>query len=155
MSKPLLISLALLVSVLLAGGVLLWIGENDTVEAKYESYQDATSANAAAHGMVPEFLPKSASRIVAWRNIDQNVTLAEFTYDPADFDAFLGQLPSAPREAPVLPLPKGGELDMSNPGKLARFVVVGRDGCTAHLVVNRDQKRALYAYNTEPHAVGC
>jgi hypothetical protein len=156
MSRTLLVSVALLFASLLAGAVLLWVGGNDTVEARYESYSEAALANAAAHGMVPDFLPRSASRIVAWRNLDLNIALTEFTYDPADFDAFLRQLPSTPNDgAPVAALPRGSEFDTSNPGKLDRFVVTERDGCTAQLVVNREQRRALYVYNAEPHVVGC
>lgn len=62
-------------------------GCKESFESHYPTY-DAAIADGAKRGWLPEWLPKSATDIHEWHNIDTNATIASFAYgtvEPAEF----------------------------------------------------------------------
>src|SRR5436190_4305242 len=58
------------------------------VRERFSSYSEAMDKGALIHGMVPAFLPNSATEITAERNIDLDTLTVEFAFG-SDFDSFL------------------------------------------------------------------
>lgn len=128
--------------------------DGGVVKEKYSSYHDAMSKEAIAHGMVPDFLPISATEIVAERNIDLDSLEVEFVFG-SDFDGFLSGQKKNSRPLPgrVFEDTSLSEVDI---GRLQFFSTSGSDQtCASHLVVDTQARRAVYIYNAAPHKAGC
>ena len=82
---------AMVPGVFLVGG-LWWLVNLDIVTSEYATYADAVDDNLFGRGWLPHFIPGSATDIVTENNLDLDISMGEFRYDPADTDAFLANL---------------------------------------------------------------
>ena len=127
---------------------------DSVIRERYASYSEAINRKAPIHGMVPDFLPRSATKIIAARDLDSDTLTVEFSFEN-DFDDFLsGQKKNS------MSLPMGildgtflSEVDID------RLQVISSPGsvqeCTSHLVIDMQARIAVYIYNLAPHKAGC
>lgn len=129
-------------------GFVYFIPSRDVVEEKYETYADAVNRNALEHGMIPDFLPKSASRIISIRNIDLNIYSCEFSYGD-DFSDFLSsQITKRFTGKQIIRIPEGSDIDLTH---LESVIYVPRvntpdEYSQGVLVINTSQHRALFYF---------
>jgi hypothetical protein len=127
---------------------------DSVIRERYSSYSVAVDNGAHVHGMVPDFLPRSATQIVAERDLDSDTLKVEFSFD-GDFDSFLF---AKSKKNMALPM---DILDGTSLGKVDvdRLQVISSPGyaqeCASHLVVDLKARRAVYIYNLSPHKAGC
>lgn len=142
-------------ALLLLGAYFLqfFIGDGTVLE-KYSSYSEAYEREALAHGMIPDFLPKSATRIISERDVESDTLIAEFTYGE-DFDEFVMRSATKNMSIPMSVL-DGTSLEEVS-ADLLRLHTSRERGreCTSHLVVNVEMRQAVYVYNLAPHKAGC
>ena len=84
-------SFALIPGAFIVGG-LWFVVTLDIVTSEYATYEDAVADNLFNRGWLPHFIPASATDIVTSNNLDLDISMGEFRYDPADADAFLANL---------------------------------------------------------------
>jgi hypothetical protein len=126
----------------------------EVVQEKYLSHSEAISEGAFIQGMVPSFLPKSATKIIAERNVDLDTLTVDFVFE-SDFDAFLvgKKKTSLPLPTRVLEKTSLSDIDIN---ELQVFSNPGSDQvCASHLVIDMKMRRAVYIYNVAPHRIGC
>lgn len=152
-TKVVLIAAAAVAVIVFAVFVSLVVSSN-VIGERYSSYSDAVRNEAAAHGMVPDFLPWSATDIVAKRDLDADTLIVEFNYGN-DFNASLLGLRKGRVSLPieVLEATSFGKGDVGTLEVFSNDVAVGR--CATHLVVEGQRRRAAYIYNLAPHKAGC
>lgn len=127
---------------------------DSVVQERYASYSDAIDKDAHIHGMVPVFLPRSATQIIAERDLDSDTLKVEFVFKN-DFDGFLSE---QSKKSMILPI---GILDRTSLSEvdIDRLQVISSPGsvqeCTSHLVVDMQARKAVYIYNLAPHIAGC
>lgn len=78
-TRNVIVSLALLVSTQIWAGIF-----GDSVSTKFENYQEMEASGIVEQGWLPAFLPKSAINIQEKHDLDTNVVMATFEYDPQD-----------------------------------------------------------------------
>jgi hypothetical protein len=126
--------------------LLLYFIPSDVVDAAYVNASDAFEKNAIDHGMVPDFLPKSATQILASRNIDLNWTITEFSYSE-DFVEFLEKQKKFKLPSNIsIPRLKGGTFDSSNIDSLTYVPCTGEFEDRGALIINMAQRRVIYIY---------
>jgi hypothetical protein len=69
----------LILTVMLVGCDLRW---SDRVSvSQFADVSEAVRANAVAKGWIPDFLPKSATNIIQWHNVEIDRSRVEFSFD--------------------------------------------------------------------------
>jgi hypothetical protein len=69
--------------------LLFAAGCKESFESNYPTYDAAIADGAVKRGWLPDWLPKSATDIHEWHNIDTNATIASFAYGQAEPSVFL------------------------------------------------------------------
>lgn len=142
---------------LIVGFVVLVVGilmqpARDVVEESFETYYQAVNKGALENGLIPDFLPKSATRIIARRNIDLNTTLVEFSYKEEDFAAFLAmQVTAALPDASKVVTPHASEIGLNSNNSITYIPKVNTpdEYSQGELIVNTTQQRALFSYDPD------
>lgn len=78
-TRNVMVFLALLMSAPVWAGIF-----GDSASAKFENYQEMASSGIFEQGWLPPYLPKSAVNIEEKHDMDTNVVMATFEYDPQD-----------------------------------------------------------------------
>lgn len=73
-----------LVPLLFLLGLSCGIDSGLDMDASYATYADAEKGGAVTRGWVPNFVPQSATSIQEFHNLDTNVQLMTFRFDPSD-----------------------------------------------------------------------
>jgi hypothetical protein len=68
------------------------VGCSDVVTRDYKTYNDAVSDELFGRGWLPEFIPSSSFNIKTSNNLDLNTSEGEFSFPPADTQAFVTKL---------------------------------------------------------------
>lgn len=69
--------------------LIVTAGCRESLESHYDTYDAAVADGAIKRGWLPQWLPKSATDIHEWHNIDTNATTASFAYGHEDPSIFL------------------------------------------------------------------
>lgn len=118
----------------------------DVVDARYDDHAAALRVQAFEHGMIPDFLPRSAVNIRSVRNIDLNETVVTFGFG-ADFDAFIAHqgASATPSDADIAAI-RADLIDVSNRDALAlvRCVATADADSRGRLLIDRARRRAVF-----------
>jgi hypothetical protein len=90
----------LIVAVLLigAGFIPATLRRVQQPEERFEVYQEAADAKAVERGLLPRFVPATATEIHTRHNRDTNQRFVRFTYPPAELGAFTTGMRALPQE---------------------------------------------------------
>jgi hypothetical protein len=120
---------------------------SDEVTEVYANASDAQENDALARGIVPDFLPESATQIISTHYIEARQVFVEFSY-AEDFMDFLVTQKAIKTPPPglTIPRPKGGTFDISRSDSLIYIQCANAKGGNSKgsLIVNTVQKRALF-----------
>jgi hypothetical protein len=125
-----------------------FISSDNNITIVYADASEAQKKDALAHRMVPGFLPKSATQIIATGNLNTNHMRIEFSYSE-DFTDFLErQKTSNVPKTMSIPKPKRSKIDMSDMDSLIyiRCTDAEQENSKGSLIVNAKQKRALFIF---------
>lgn len=108
-TRSVLVALAVIAGVaLLAGGPALLSRWQRPQEA-FGSYAEAVRAGAIERGLLPQWIPRSATEIRTQRDAGAGRLWVRFRYDPADFDPVLARFEPVPEEERErVPVPQAG-----------------------------------------------
>jgi hypothetical protein len=89
-------------SLLISGTLsLLLLGCGENIEAHYSTYAELHAADSGARSWMPQWLPRSATDIRDWHNLDSNGTLIAFTVPRATSALLEGCRPTSEAKNPV------------------------------------------------------
>ena len=127
---------------------------DSVVKKKYSSYSEVVDDEAIIHGMAPDFLPRSATKISAVRDLNADTLQVEFSFGN-DFDGFLSEKKKARMSWPIAILDETSlsRVDVDRLQVISNFG--SRQECASHLVVDMQTRIAIYIYNFAPHKAGC
>lgn len=66
-------------------GSYLWVACGEVQENRYANYAEAREAQ--QRGWLPTMLPRSATEIHEWHDLDTNLCLGSFRFDPSERDS--------------------------------------------------------------------
>ena len=58
-----------------------WELKDQVSHSRYANYAEAVQADAIAKGWVPQFLPRTATNIMEWHNVETDRSRVEFSFD--------------------------------------------------------------------------
>lgn len=124
-------------------------GWNDQVSvSKYSNLAEAVRSNAVAKGWIPELLPKSATNIIEWHNVEIDRLRVEFSFDAkADgqwIEALFKRVTDSRAEILKRGLLQSRGATIRSREKLWFYELSEPKTEYGYLVVNYDQGRAQY-----------
>lgn len=128
--------------------LLVQLSALDTVELEFESYDKTQKAGAIERGLIPKFLPLSATDIHAVANLDGGGVVVKFSFG-GDFEEFLA---TQERLRGVTPKSlKFNASDGNNFSDTRKFIYVRGLALGDHpergaLLVNLEKRRAMYLH---------
>ena len=117
----------------------------DTLDVKFRSYQEAATAGVIERGIVPRFLPLSASEIHVEANLDGGGVVVKFAFGP-DFDTFLTKQKQSPGVTPKSLGINGYDKNFSSASELIYIPNISStdESGAGYLLVHPKKRRAMY-----------
>ena len=125
---------------------LVAFSTHDTLEAEFRSRHEVATAGFIERGIVPGFLPMSASAIHVDANLDGGGVVVKFDYGP-DFETFLAAQKQLPGITPSSLGINGHDRNFSNASELIHIPKISweQDQSSAgYLLINSRKRRAMY-----------
>lgn len=152
--------LVLLLVAAVVVGVLAFVGVDhlrkyDTsAHYQYPTYADVEKDKTVKAAAIPAFVPRSATDIAGWYNVEMNEEGIEFTFDPKDIASITNNFQEARGESETgvrekIARASWKKFDMN--GKLAFFQSSGQKNATKYLAVDLAQSRAFYLAMSTPN----
>jgi hypothetical protein len=136
----------LFLAVLLVGCDSRW--SDQVSSSQYSSLSEAVGANAVAKGWIPDFLPKSATNIIEWHNVEIDRSRVEFSFDTkADgkwIEPLFKPVPDSQAEHLKRELLQSRGATIRSRENLRFYELSGHQGEHGYLAVNYGQGRAQY-----------
>lgn len=136
----------LLLVMLLVGCDSQW--GNQVSIMKYSNLSEAVSANAVAKGWIPDFLPKSATNIIVWHNVEINRMRVEFSFDTESdgpwFETLFDPVTDSRSDLLKFELLRTRGATVHLRGDLHFFELSKHPAEQGYLAINHDQSRAQY-----------
>jgi hypothetical protein len=125
-----------------------WEWKDQVVQARYANYAEASRADAISKGWIPDFLPKSATNILEWHNVETDRSRTEFSFDTMTDSEWVTRFfkPAMESQAKLLnrELLQSRGATISLQGTLRFFELSERKGEQGYLAINYEQGRAQY-----------